>query len=604
MKKCAIILFFTIAIGTNLFASDDLLLDVGSRLYRDLEDWHSAGYIQTLPLIRPYAPAIVRRALNDVIEYSNPPPSPPSPPPALNDLAKHANAPAELRNKAADYLELIFDPKPKFRGVLEYIFRHGNDQWSNNLSPSITGIINLSQDERAETRAELNYVFNLLTGTSGTPLPYGQRDNRDHVPDWADFDIGSVNVQIRQYFYGLISRSMTSRDGLGITHFSAGMHRSSVGPNYNDSIILSVDTPAAGHFILGYDRAIGNPDKNGFIPRLNYGLQMIFLGGTSHQGPDPLKRGADLSGEKYLMLHSLHFDLGKWISLGLIESVVYGERIEPLYFIPISKFFLSQGLTGFGDNSLLGFEAEFRIPGNISIPLVIYIDDIHFNDVVRFKLDTKYKLAAQTAISWTPQLPGLTSLALGYTAVMPYMYTHIGSAIDNKDYKKPNYTNYTHRGSNIGPGLDPNSDRWVLSYALHPAQLPEASRSWLHDLELEANVSFIRHGNASSNQNGITNPTGDLFDPGYNDDGPTFQAPYEDPTGQPYTRFLTQDVIEHRLQIDARAEADIILSAKTSLGLSLGLSYTFEYTWNEDTVKGNNGLNNYLGFEIYFGRLR
>ena len=43
--------------------------------------------------------------------------------------------------------------------------------------------------------------------------------------------------------------------------------------------------------------------------------------------------------QKYLMIHGLDYSPTGWLELGAFESMVWVDRIEPLYFIPLSEYF-------------------------------------------------------------------------------------------------------------------------------------------------------------------------------------------------------------------------------------------------------------------------
>jgi hypothetical protein len=94
---------------------------------------------------------------------------------------------------------------------------------------------------------------------------------------------------------------------------------------------------------------------------------------------------------------------------------------------------------------------------------------------------------------------------------------------------------------------------------------------------------MIRHGNASE---GIV-PTGDgsLWDPGYIDSTPTFQPPFDDLDGQPYTRFLTQDILEIHWQAGCTAGFSLGFK-KIGANLLFSARYLFDYVQNEGFLPG------------------
>ena len=251
---------------------------------------------------------------------------------------------------------------------------------------------------------------------------------------------------------------------------------------------------------------------------------------------------------------------------------MYGGRFEPVYLLPLSVAFLSQGSFGFADNSLLGVYGVATLLDQLRIPIVIYADDVHFNDLARFNFNTKYKLAAHAGVEWYPLFPVLERVSLDYLAVMPYMYTHWDET-PGRRVDQPNYSNYTHLGTSIGPSLEPNSDRLTLDVRLAPAER----------LGVALRLRHSRHGNASDGYldpvdgGGLPDGDGTIFDPGYIGSTPTFQAE---------TRFLWQDVLERVTQAGLDVEYRLPLPAGGAATLSAG--YLFEHARNVDLVEGAN----------------
>ncbi|AHC16451.1 TonB-dependent receptor [Salinispira pacifica] len=566
--------------------ADISLSDLESPIYADLQMWEEAGFIPGLPIMRPYSYQQVLYALQHVI-------------------AK-ADSNSEAAVKAGEYYRKLNTPDPRYAFSFTPQFRVSGDGeedgFYTNTPPGLGFAWNIQESDRGKTWAELHYEAQMLDSENASALPAGVRETSDYIPDWSDIDLFGRNISIRQFVYSLLDISRMSMDGRAATNFRVGTHRSSAGPFHNDGILISPDAPAAGHFSLNYGRQFGKPDSEGFSPGMNYASQLSILSATDDNGEGRY-------GGKYMMFHMLRVQAADWLSLGIIESVVWGERLELYYLIPLSSYFLNQGLTGFGDNSLLGVEAIFTPAASIKIPVQIYADDVHFNDIIRFEFNTKYKFAAQTGISWTPLVPWLQRLSFDYSAVMPYMYTHWDErtqVFDSSRGGDANYSNYTHRGENIGPGLDPNSDRWRLEWKAEPIS---GSNNFLPGLELGLNsaIQYMRHGNASAGI--IDGASGDIFDPGYIGRTPTFQAPYpeEQLNGQPYTRFLTQDVLEHTLQLSL--ETDVRLRSVSAEkpayrgpALNMGLGYTLERIWNRDLIAGDNSWGHYfrVDFTISF----
>jgi hypothetical protein len=156
--------------------------------------------------------------------------------------------------------------------------------------------------------------------------------------------------------------------------------------------------------------------------------------------------------------------------------------------------------------------------------------------------------------------------------VTPYTYTHKTSGLLASD---PNFLNYTNAGQNIGPSLQPNSDRIELSVLMKP----------IPALSLNVFSRFTLHGNASDGQTG--GGDGTIFDDGYGSGSASYKTS---------TRFLTQGILEKTIQagFDAQAYYD------TPIGQIKGsLSYTFEYILNKN-LTGSDDLNSYVGLGLGF----
>ncbi len=182
-----------------------------------------------------------------------------------------------------------------------------------------------------------------------------------------------------------------------------------------------------------------------------------------------------------------------------------------------------------------------------------------------------------------PKRGFLSSLAADYTAVMPYMYTHIGEDRTTLRYStnnSANYWNYTTLGECLGADLDPNSDRLSI----------RSTWRLMEELELGANAELRRHGNASDNSDyySLDEHDGSIFDDGYTDVSETSDGRYPNSHSTP---FLTQDIIETLLS----GGLSLSWTLPTDLGsFSAQLAWTAEYGWNRDLESGNDGWVNYL----------
>jgi hypothetical protein len=245
-------------------------------------------------------------------------------------------------------------------------------------------------------------------------------------------------------------------------------------------------------------------------------------------------------------------------------------------------------MVGYPDNSFIGLTGGIKFPGAIKADFILYVDDAAFNDLIRLNFNTMLLASLQMGVSWTPNLPFLTRLRISNLLITPYTYTH--SSYSTSD--PVNYLNYTNAGQNIGPSLQPNSDRIEIEALLRPV-------SWV---DLNVFGRFIIHGNASDGLqslgltgDGTINDTG-VVPSGGLVPGTSYLPPYPLPAGYSYLRFLTQSVLEKTIQTGFTTKAHL----DTSIGsIELCLSYTFEYILNVG-LSSSNALNNYVSLGASF----
>jgi hypothetical protein len=507
--------------------SAQLVSDIHDRLYVDLDIWQARGYIAGLPPLQPYPMQLVRTLLEQVGDSGD----------------------AEARRLATEYLKELGGLINPHIGL------------SGRLRTDLSGVYQeyrLMAAFQGELTPTITYSGSLggvaSSDSVDSLLPEYTRPDTDVVYDAAVAPLGST---------GLIPR--VSSDGeasFGTDHLylQAGITRTSFGPFGDDSIVLSSTAPQAGRVAFTIHEDL-----------YTYTSLFMDIAATSYDGsggPRP---------DKYLSLHSLEVHPFDWLSLGMIESVVWGGRFEPLYLLPFpAVLFFAQGMTGYGDNSLLGVTAGLHLPESVRFDFMLYVDDAAFNDLIKLNLNTMLVLSAQAGVSWTPHIPFLARLSMEYTLITPYMYSHVDS-----NGAGLNYQNYTNNGENMATSLQPDSDRIELKALLRP----------LSFLELSPYIRFIRHGNGSEGIEG--GGDGTIFDDGYVNGIATFTPAggYPNPPGGLWTRFLTQDVIEKTLQAGLGVSARFATPAGQ---VSASLGYTFEYCWNHDLAADSNRLASHM----------
>jgi len=538
MKKISVLcacLSLAVILLSPAPARAQVACDPNDPLYADLTLWEENGLLPYLPPLRPYPQQLLVRLLEQVAEKGH----------------------EADKAKAEKYLAALGQPLPAIHlSLYNRSMTAGTDYGQESaLQASFGGSFNplFSFSGRIAAWSILDPGDNLLPRYTYTA--------NDYHKDWASVDVAGHSIGVYQ---GLTAGGAFGTDK---AYFQSGLMRSSFGPFFADGAVLNPSAPHAGHFSFTYR------GKAFTFTALLLALTATDVDPTDDDPDDP--GNMEFYPDKFLALHALTFNPRPWWELGVFETVIYGGRFDPLYLIPVSELTYSQGVMGLEDNSLVGASARFRLPSSLNLAFLFYLDDIHFNDLVRFDFKTKYKFALQAGLTWTPLGDLLKRLSLEYLAVMPYTYTHKSQSADDTE---PNYLNYTHMGMNLGTTLEPNSDRIGLKALLEP---------W-KDTELELFFKMIRHGNASEGIAGDTHYNdGSIFDDGYDDDGKAnFQSE---------TRFLTQSVIEHVFQ----SGFAIALRLPFYRGaLSVGGGYTFEYILNKGLQKGENDVNHYLSLEV------
>ena len=336
-------------------------------------------------------------------------------------------------------------------------------------------------------------------------------------------------------------------------YLQAGLMRSAFGPSFENSVVIGPQAPAAGHLSFSYSNDC-------------FSFSTLLLDLVDKVDVTRLPHG------KYLLLQTASLFPADWVSLGFVQTVVTGELLHLYYILPFPLQNLSYAaqMSGDFDTSLIGLIGIIRLPFGLSLDLTFYVDDwdsfsalsqskgmlIDFNSA-------QDKFALDAVLSYCPPIDFLKRIRLEYQMVTPYTYTHAS-------FYAVNWIMYTNAGANLGPILQPNSDRLELNVQVLPA-------SWL-DVNLSGRM--IRHANASE---GISSGDGTIYDDGFIGGAATF-------VGVP-SRFLTRKVIETTFQARAEAVMDLRFNWVTLMGR---LGYTFEYVANRDLVAGAETMKHYL----------
>ena len=540
----AAILFLALALCP--LAAQTTLADPNDAIYDDLDAWATKGLIKNLPRLRPYTQTMILGLLNEV----------------------KASGSARDAAEAERYLDILADKTVHVRADVRADTALSTSGSSSSLLAAAPGLsVNPLIGDHLGVSARVDLW--LTKGDTSSVTPYGSYYDRDFLYG-SGSSLGS-NLEVTQ---DVTTDATYGDENMGV---QAGFMRGSWGPVYDDGVVIGPQSPHSGQFTFSWRTPSLTTDVGLFMLRQGW-------------------QDTGFSSNKYLMIHGINWAPSPWLELGIYESMVMVDRFEPLYLIPLSEYFYSQSFSNYADNSLAGISASIYLPQAMKLDLVAYADDLNFAGILKGDWDTKWKMAAQAALSWAPELPLLQRLSLDYTAVFPYTYTHwetTGTDAAGNSYNGA--LAYTNAGENIGPALDPNSDRVTI----------KAKSRTVDGFQLTGLARLIRHGNASEGVNGYTNSTsasgdasGDLQDSGtmYNNGAYTyiFQGDYDTGTSPSYFRFLTQSV----LQISAQTGIDLTYTRPIQgLGTAnFDFGYLFEYIANDGCVSGVTSIKHYLSF--------
>jgi len=493
--------------------------------YTDLNVWETSGIINNLPAARPYPLQMVKEILATVIEQGD----------------------AEQRKIAEAHYRRFFGRILTYGGKSEAAI--DTEKSLKQLSIALSFDINYEMEEYVTLSASIDgWATN-------------KEFDQEIVPAWnySDKDIISDNAKVGPMW---ILPSINSSIAVGTTEYylNAGLMRGSFGPFPENGVVVGQQALHSGQYSFAINK-----------PFWGINVSMYSLSATSADDGD------SFNPEKFLAVHNLEFRPFKWLSVSILESIMYGGRMELMYLLPLSPYMISQGVAGLNDNGYIGGMFTVKPMDGLKIDGVLYADDLSFNDLIKLNFDTKMRFAGQLGASYAPRSSGIFTLAsLDYTMVTPYTYSH--KPDDSLSLTDPNFQNYQHAGKSFGAALDPNSDRINLKLKLRP----------LEGIDFDLVGILIRHGNVNEGMDdkriaeyitvnsyitdgSILNPSGTLT-PGV---GHAFN--YSTP-------FLVQDTLQYIWQtgFDATCRLPVL---KTGGYMVFRFAYRFEANMNEGINK-------------------
>ena len=175
----------------------------------------------------------------------------------------------------------------------------------------------------------------------------------------------------------------------------------------------------------------------------------------------------------------IKFGLGNYVDAIINSAAVFPKRAELGYSNPLMIPLFYQNMIGDFDNLYFGGTLVVKFPGWGRLFADILLSEIRSLDIFYTPQNVyAWQAGAQIAIPGSP-----TSIALQYTKIEPFMYTHYGTITPWTDDTEMN-TSLLNHGEGVASTLPPNTDELKIATKGMPL--------WF--LEWNASYRMVRHG--------------------------------------------------------------------------------------------------------------
>ncbi len=191
---------------------------------------------------------------------------------------------------------------------------------------------------------------------------------------------------------------------------------------------------------------------------------------------------------KYIVFHSLSFYPTDYFSVSLGESIIYSERIQPIYFIPVMFFRVADHYLGTDNASATGNAQMFADISYLNRQLKtkfyssLFIDELSFNSL--FSGGNLSALGFTAGIETRNLLPE-TKMFFEYTRTNPFVYMN---SVDAQVF--------SNDGHKLGHWIESNGD--IVSLGI--------KKYFTANLSSELNVWYFRKGKTEEPSEQYTSP--------------------------------------------------------------------------------------------------
>ncbi|WP_116125913.1 hypothetical protein [Lewinella sp. IMCC34183] len=351
-------------------------------------------------------------------------------------------------------------------------------------------------------------VFNTFYETPAFLLQENRKDFYLRVNPLLDIRYGKLQDNTQDYFYN--KRGVKLRAGIDDRFFLyLEIMDTQLGlPNYLSNYARRVNSlPGAGLIkdeytfsTLGIERGFDFLNGAGYLSAditphvgvrlgygqhfLGYGERSLFLSDFSNNypflelnwriwkfhyrnlfaeltaGPGNPPGGNQLFPKKWMAAHELSINLGKRLSVGLFETVIFSREqgFELSYLNPVILYRTVEGSVGSPDNVLIGVSAAYKLPYRTQVYGQFILDEFVFNELfIERRGWWANKWAYQIGLRHVDAF-GLDQLDLvaERNVARPYMYSHDGTA------------SYTHFAMPLAHPLGANFTENLLGFDYRP----------------------------------------------------------------------------------------------------------------------------------------
>ncbi|MCX8104697.1 MAG: capsule assembly Wzi family protein [Ignavibacterium album] len=179
---------------------------------------------------------------------------------------------------------------------------------------------------------------------------------------------------------------------------------------------------------------------------------------------------------KYIAFHSLSFYPTDYLNFSIGESIIYSERIQPIYFIPVMFFRVADHYLGTGNASATGNAQMFLDASYLNRDIQtkfyssLFIDELSFNSLFE---GGNLSAIGYTIGAETHNIFPLMKLFAEYSRINPFVYMN---SVDAQIYSNDGYK--------MGHWIESNGD--ILSFGI--------KKIFSAALSAELNLWYFRKG--------------------------------------------------------------------------------------------------------------